>query len=247
MWRRHSCLPRPDSSGRASPSGHENQRVETRLDAADTSVCATPVAVRSSAVCEDGDTASFAGQQETFLNVCGSDAVTHSVRECWASFFSPRALFYRAKNGSLADTRMAVVVQEMACAEKSGVLFTVDPVSKRRDRIVIEAVFGLGEGIVSGMITPDHYVVDRESSRLVDEWIAVQTTAVMSDPENGGTREIELDREQGSARVLGVTELEGLHHMGLRLEQFFGKPQDVEWCIRGGELLMLQSRPITTV
>ena len=126
-----------------------------------------PLAVRSSAVCEDGETASFAGQQETFLNVRGPDSVTRYVRECWASFFAPRALFYRAKKGALAETRMAVVVQEMVCAEKSGVMFTMDPVEKRRDRIVIEAVFGLGEGIVSGLITPDHYAVDRRDGRLV--------------------------------------------------------------------------------
>jgi pyruvate,water dikinase len=205
------------------------------------------VAVRSSAVCEDGEAASFAGQQETFLNVCGADAVASYVRECWASFFAPRALFYRAKKGSLAETRMAVVVQEMACAEKSGVMFTLDPVEKRRDRIVIEAVFGLGEGIVSGLITPDHYVVDRDDGRLLQEFIAVQTTAVIHDAGNGGTRQIELTEEDGSARVLSAPELEALRRMGLRLEQFFGKPQDVEWCIRGGELLLLQSRPITTV
>lgn len=203
------------------------------------------VAVRSSAVGEDGDAASFAGQQETFLNVRGTGAVTRSVRECWASFFSPRALFYRAKMGALDEMRMAVVVQEMVCAEKSGVMFTIDPVAGRRDRIVVEAVFGLGEGIVSGEITPDHYVLDRHDGRLLDEFIAVQTTAVIHDEVNGGTRHIELSEDQGSARVLDAPELEALRLMGLRLEQFFGKPQDVEWCIRGGELLILQSRPVT--
>jgi len=206
-----------------------------------------PVAVRSSAVCEDGEAASFAGQQETFLNVRGPDSVARYVRECWASFFAPRALFYRAKKGALAETRMAVVVQEMVCAEKSGVMFTMDPVEKRRDRIVIEAVFGLGEGIVSGLITPDHYVVDRDGGRLVREFISVQTTAVIHDAGNGGTRQIELSEEDGSARVLSASEVEALRWMGLRLEQFFGKPQDVEWCIRGGELFLLQSRPITTL
>jgi pyruvate,water dikinase len=120
------------------------------------------VAVRSSTVAEDSETASFAGQQETFLNVRGAAAVRQYVRECWASFFAPRALFYRATKGSLSDTRMAVVVQEMISAEKSGVMFTVDPVQKRRDFMIVEAVYGLGEGIVSGLITPDHYLVRRE-------------------------------------------------------------------------------------
>jgi pyruvate, water dikinase len=207
----------------------------------------TAVAVRSSAVAEDGEAASFAGQQETFLNVRGAATVIEHVRECWASFFSPRALFYRAQKGALADTRMAVVVQEMACAEKSGVLFTVDPVSKRRDRLVVEAVFGLGEGIVSGLLTPDHYVLDRSTGAPVDEFIAIQTTAIVHDSENGGIQTVELSEEQGGARVLSASQLSALLHMGLRLEKFFGKPQDVEWCIRRGELLLLQSRPITTM
>ena len=141
---------------------------------------------------------------------------------------------------------MAVVIQEMACAEKSGVMFTVDPVEKRRDRIVLEAVFGLGEGLVSGLITPDHYVVDRESGGLLQEFIAVQTASVIHDPDMGGTRQIELREEDGSRRVLGAPELDALCRMGLSVEQFFGKPQDVEWCFRGGQLLLLQSRPITT-
>ncbi len=207
----------------------------------------TPVAVRSSAVAEDGEAASFAGQQETFLNVRGAAAVIEHVRECWASFFSPRALFYRAQKGVLNDTRMAVVVQEMACAEKSGVLFTIDPVSKRRDHLVVEAVFGLGEGIVSGLLTPDHYVLDRATGAVADEFIAIQTTAIVHDSENGGIQTVELSEEQGGARVLSAAELDALLEMGLRLEKFFGKPQDVEWCIRRGELLLLQSRPITTM
>jgi len=205
-----------------------------------------PVAVRSSAVGEDGEAASFAGQQETFLNVRGTGEVMRCVRECWASFFAPRALFYRAKKGALSETRMAVVVQEMVAAEKSGVMFTMDPVEQRRDRMVIEAVFGLGEGIVSGLLTPDHYVLDRASGRLLQEFIAVQADAVVQDAGKGGTRRIELSGEEGSARVLSVEELECLRRTGLRLEEFFGRPQDVEWCIRGSEILLVQSRPITT-
>ena len=174
---------------------------------------------------EDGLTASFAGQQESYLNVRGGDAVLDRVRECWASFFSPRALFYRAQKAVLADTRMAVVVQEMVQADKSGVMFTVDPIRNRRDCMVIEGAPGLGEAIVSGEITPDHYVVSREEGVIVEVFIP--------------------DDERG--RVLSEHELDGLRRLGLRLEAFFGSPQDVEWCIRGGELLLLQSRPITTL
>jgi phosphoenolpyruvate synthase/pyruvate phosphate dikinase len=206
-----------------------------------------PVAVRSSAVGEDGEAASFAGQQETFLNVRGDDAVARDVRECWASYFAPRALFYRAQKGTLSDMRMAVVVQEMVLAEKSGVLFTMDPIRKRRDHMVIEAVFGLGEGVVSGMITPDHYVVDRKSGAVVNEFISVQSIAVLHDVDHGGTRHVELSEAEGGERVLGVEELQDLRTTGLRVEAFLGSPQDIEWSYRGGELLLLQSRPITTL
>jgi pyruvate,water dikinase len=183
-----------------------------------------PVAVRSSAVGEDGDAASFAGQQETYLNVRGAEQVARRVQECWASFFSPRALFYRARKGALTDTGMAVVVQEMVQPEKSGVMFTADPVHRRLDHLVVEAVRGLGEAVVSGEATPDHYVVDRGDGSLVREFLP--------DP---------------SSRVLDGGELARLRALGARLEEFFGKPQDVEWCIRDDELLLLQSRPITTL
>ena len=182
------------------------------------------VAVRSSAVSEDGLTASFAGQQESYLNV-PRDAVLDRVRECWASFFSPRALFYRAQKAVLADTRMAVVVQEMVQADKSGVMFTVDPIRNRRECMVVECAAGLGEAIVSGEITPDHYVISREDGAIIESFIP--------------------DEERG--RMLAGHELEDLRKLGLRLETFFGSPQDVEWCARGGELLLLQSRPITTL
>jgi pyruvate,water dikinase len=205
------------------------------------------VAVRSSAVSEDGEAASFAGQQETFLNVRGADEVVRRVQDCWASFFSGRALFYRAEKGALDDTRMAVVVQEMVVAEKSGVMFTVDPIEKRRDRMVIEAVFGLGEGIVSGLLTPDHYVLDRDDGSIVREFVSVQTSALVCDAQSGGTRHVELSEDDGGARVLTDDELGRLRDAGLKLEAFFGSPQDVEWCIRGRDLLLLQSRPITTL
>jgi len=205
------------------------------------------VAVRSSAVSEDGEAASFAGQQETFLNVRGEETVARYVQACWASFFAPRALFYRAQKGMLSDARMAVVVQEMVLAEKSGVLFTMDPIRKRRDCMVIEAVFGLGEGVVSGEITPDHYVLDRDSGALVDELIAVQSSAVMYDVERGGTLHVELSEDDGGARVLTDAQLQELRRTGLRVEEFFGAPQDIEWSYRGDELLLLQSRPITTL
>ncbi len=178
-----------------------------------------PVAVRSSATAEDLEDASFAGQQETYLHVRGADEVLRRVRDCWSSFFSERALFYRARKGALDDLRMAVVVQKMVEPEKSGVLFTADPVQRRRDQMVAEAVFGLGEQVVSGHVTPDHYVLDR-TGKLKRSHIV-----------NGG--------------VLADDELRRLAELGQRLQEHFGTPQDIEWAIEDGELYVLQARPVT--
>ena len=178
------------------------------------------VAVRSSACAEDSEAASYAGQQETYLNVSGGDDVCRRIVECWASFFSERALFYRARKGSLEDLRMAVVVQQMVEPRKSGVLFTVDPVQRRRDQMIVEAIFGLGEQVVSGEVTPDHYVLDRAGSRKREHLV------------NGG--------------VLEDAELAELAALGRALEERFGAPQDVEWAI-AEKLYVLQSRPVTTL
>src|SRR5438132_4366193 len=161
------------------------------------------VAVRSSACAEDSETASYAGQQETYLNVAGGDEVCLRVVDCWASFFSERALFYRARKGSLADLGMAVVVQKMLDPLKSGVIFTAYPVSRRRDRMIIEAVFGLGEQVVSGEVTPDHYVVDRAGDVKREHII--------------------------HKRVLELEEIRELAALGSRLATHFGTPQDIEW------------------
>ena len=203
-----------------------------------------PVAVRSSACAEDSETASFAGQQDTFLNVRGSDAVLEAVRHCWASFFSERAVFYRSRKGSLADLRMAVVVQSLLAPEKSGVMFTIDPIRRRRDQMVIEAVHGLGESVVSGMVTPDHYIVSREGE-LKRAQVSTQTLAIVA-AEQGGVRELALDPAVGGARVLSDGELADLAQMGSRLEALFGAPQDVEWAFENDRLYLLQSRPVTT-
>jgi pyruvate,water dikinase len=179
------------------------------------------VAVRSSACAEDSEAASYAGQQETYLNVFGSAEVHRRVVDCWASFFSRGALFYRARKGSLEDLRMAVVVQRMVDPKKAGVLFTVDPVQRRRDRMVVEAIFGLGEQLVSGNATPDHYVLDRAGACKHERLV------------NGG--------------VLDPAELAALAELGRSLEERFGCPQDIEWAIAEGKVFLLQSRPVTTL
>ena len=201
------------------------------------------VAVRSSACAEDGETASFAGQQETFLNVVGADAVLDKVVECWASFFSERALFYRQKKGSLRDLGMAVVVQKQIASDKSGVMFTTDPIRRRSDQMVIEAAFGLGEALVSGLITPDHYLARRDG-RLKKARVARQDRMIVRDTD-GGTMTVELDEETAVTQVLDEAEIARLVAVGLELEASGGSPQDIEWAFEADELFVLQSRPIT--
>lgn len=204
------------------------------------------VAVRSSAVAEDSQQASFAGQQETFLDVRGVDAVLERIRACWASFFSPRALFYRARKGSLDDLAFAVVVQELVVPEKAGVLFTADPVQRRRDVLVIEAVLGFGEALVSGEVTPDHYEIERTSGRVLRAIVPVKRT-MTARGEHGSLVERAVPEHLQRARVLDDRELVALRELAEQVEAFFGGPQDVEWAIAGGELFLLQSRPITTL
>ncbi len=179
------------------------------------------VAVRSSACAEDSQDASYAGQQETYLFVETFEDVLEKVVECWLSFFSERALFYRQHKGSLDDIAMAVVVQQMVDATKAGVMFTVDPVNHRRDRVVVEAARGVGEHVVSGEVTPDYYTLDRKGvlkkAKVVDE------------------------------QVLSESELAELVRMGLHLAELNGSPQDIEWAYDETGLFMLQSRPVTTI
>ena len=202
-----------------------------------------PVAVRSSACAEDSEIASYAGQQETYLHVTGAGAVRERVRDCWASFFSERAIFYRQRKGSLDDLAMAVVVQRMVRADVAGVLFTCDPVQRRRDRMVVEAVIGLGEAAVSGAVTPDHYVLKRDGT-VKRAQLAVQPFAIEPAP-GGGTCERALDPEEGGAQKVGEEALRELARIGADLEQRLGRAQDIEWAIENGELHVLQARPVT--
>jgi pyruvate, water dikinase len=201
-----------------------------------------PVAVRSSATAEDSEAASYAGQQETYLHVRGARAVLDRVRDCWASFFSERAIFYRERKGSLEDLGMAVVVQRMVRADVAGVLFTMDPVQGRRDRMVVEAVLGLGEAAVSGAVTPDHYVLKRDGT-VKRAKVARQPFAIVP-LEAGGTEERELG-EEGAAQKLAEEQLRELARIGDDLEQRLGGPQDIEWALEGGEIYVLQARPVT--
>jgi pyruvate,water dikinase len=202
------------------------------------------VAVRSSATAEDLPDASFAGQQETFLNVSRADLLDR-VRHCWASLFTQRAIYYRQEQGfAHHDVNMAVVVQRMVDAEKSGVMFTSHP-STGDPRMIVEAAWGLGEAVVSGAVSPDNYVVDREGG--VEE-VTVADKKVMHVRSDGGeTEERAVPEDRREARVLSEAEIADLVAVGERVEDHYGAPQDVEWAIAGGDIYMLQSRPITTI
>ncbi len=203
------------------------------------------VAVRSSATAEDTAGASFAGQQETFLNVVGEDELLRAVRGCWSSLFTSQAIFYRRQKGfEHSEVSMAVVVQKMVNAEKAGVTFTVDPVMRNHFQMTIEAVWGLGEGIVSGTITPDHYKVDRETYEILYEFVPEKQIMVCRDG-HCGVVTLQVPADKVAAKVLTVDELRQLVDLGNKVERHFGCPQDIEWASEGGVIYLLQSRPIT--
>lgn len=204
------------------------------------------VAVRSSATAEDLPDASFAGQQETFLNIT-REALLDRVKQCWASLFTKRAIYYREEQGFDHDmVDIAVVVQSMVDAEKSGVMFTSHP-STGDDEIIVEAAWGLGEAVVSGSVSPDNYVVDPETAEPTTVTIADKKAMHVKDPETGETVETEVPDEKRTERVLTDEEIAQLTELGQQVEDHYDTPQDVEWAIVDGEVFMLQSRPITTI
>jgi len=206
-----------------------------------------PVAVRSSATAEDLVGASFAGQQDTYLNVYGDDELIRMVLHCWASLFNCQAIYYRYRNG-FDDTQvsMAVVVQKMVSANKAGVIFTVDPVSHNPYQMVIEGVYGFGEGIVSGSITPDHFKIDRETMEIRFKYIASKAMMITKD-NVCGCIEVPVPDDLKNQPVLNEQELELLVNMANRVETHFGSPQDIEWGAENDQFYLLQSRPITTL
>lgn len=204
------------------------------------------VAVRSSATAEDLPDASFAGQQETFLNITREDLIDR-VKRCWASLFTKRAIYYREEQGFDHDrVDIAVVVQRMVDAKKSGVMFTSHP-STGDNQIIIEAAWGLGEAVVSGSVSPDNYVVDPSTADVTDVTIADKKVMHVKDEETGETVEKDVSDDKRNARVLADDEISRLVELGTRVEDHYGNPQDVEWAIFDGKVFMLQSRPITTI
>ena len=206
---------------------------------------ATPWAVRSSATAEDLPTASFAGQQDSYLGVVGADEVVRHVGRCWASLFTDRAVAYRQANGFDHRTvRMGVVVQAMVAPRASGVLFTADPVTSDRTVTSLESCLGLGEGLVAGFVEPDVHTV--RDGRIVDRRVATKERKVVA-AAGGGVVERPVDARHRQEPALTDAEVLRLVEVGRRIEDHFGCPQDIEWCLDDGALLIVQSRPITTL
>ncbi len=204
------------------------------------------VAVRSSATAEDAADTSFAGMNQTFTNVRGDDDLCTRVVDCWASLFGERVVTYRRARGIDAEPAIAVIVQQMVESDRSGVMFTADPSTGDPSIIVIEGAFGLGEVVVGGQVEPDTYRVAKEGPRLVDLRIGIQSFMIVADLQHGD-RKLMLSPAEGGRRVLADEEVLELAELGLRVERHYGKPQDIEWAIDGSGILLVQSRPITTI
>ncbi|HOT07134.1 MAG: Phosphoenolpyruvate synthase [Methanosaeta sp. PtaB.Bin039] len=205
------------------------------------------VAVRSSATAEDLPDASFAGQQETYLNMRGADAVFDAVRKCWASLYGARAIFYRVEQGfDHEKVNLSAIVQIMVDSEKSGVMFSSQP-STGQPVVVIEAAWGLGETVVSGSVSPDNYEVDRSSRKIVNRYIASKEIMTVRDRTTGETVTIPVPADKKEAVVLTDSEILDLARYAEVLEKHYGMPQDIEFGVQGGKIYILQSRPITTI
>ena len=206
----------------------------------------TAVAVRSSATAEDTESASFAGMNETILNVRGADAVLDAVRRCWSSLFGARTVYYRSKRGfGQADMDIAVVIQRQIEATRAGVMFTIDPASGATDKLVIEGAFGLGESVVSGSVSPDRYVVAKQRLTIERREVRRKELAIEA-LAGGGTATRELGEHEAEQPVLSDEEVGQVAELGVRIEAHYGAPQDTEWAIdKSGAIWMLQSRPVT--
>ncbi|MEN6460412.1 MAG: PEP/pyruvate-binding domain-containing protein, partial [Syntrophomonas sp.] len=202
-------------------------------------------AVRSSATAEDLPTASFAGQQDTYLNVIGKKAILKYIGKCWASLFTDRAVIYRLQNGfDHRKVYLSVVVQKMVFPQASGIMFTADPVTSNRKVLSIDASFGLGEALVSGLVNADNYKV--REGKVIDKKISTKTLAVYA-LKDGGTKEQEIEPERQNRQALTDEQILQLEYIGRKIEEHFSRPQDIEWCLVDDAFFIVQSRPITTL
>jgi len=204
------------------------------------------VAVRSSATAEDLPGASFAGQQETFLNVIGETSLIIKIKEAWASLFEPRAIFYRHEQRfDHFRVGIAIVVQKMIESEKSGVMFTTDPVTNEKSKIVIEAIYGLGELIVQGAVTPDHYEVDKNEMKILTKYISHQEKKLVRTKDTN--KEVKINKKESDKQKITDNQILDLALLGKKLERHYYFPQDIEWAIEKDKIYIVQTRPITTI
>lgn len=204
-----------------------------------------PYAVRSSATAEDLPAASFAGQQDTYLNVIGKDAILKHISKCWASLFTDRAVIYRMQNGfDHHKVYVSVVIQKMIFPHAAGIMFTADPVTSNRKIVSIDASFGLGEAVVSGLVNADNYKV--RNDQIIDKKISIKKLAIYA-LDDGGTTEQEIEPERQNRQALTDDQVLALAHMGRKVEGHFGHPQDIECCLVDEAFHIVQSRPITTL
>jgi len=204
------------------------------------------VAVRSSATAEDSSLTSWAGELETYLNTTRA-TLLENVKKCWSSLFTPRAIFYRFEKGlHKVSVGVAVVVQKMIESEVSGVAFSVHPVTEDRNQMIIEAVFGLGEALVSGSLTPDSYVIEKGNFSIIDINISEQERKLVR-KRGGGNEWIGVEADLKQAQKLSKEQIVKLSQIIVKIENHFGFPVDVEWTIERGEIFITQSRPITTL
>ncbi|MCR8558792.1 phosphoenolpyruvate synthase [Mucilaginibacter sp. BJC16-A38] len=202
-------------------------------------------AVRSSATAEDLPTASFAGQQDTYLNVIGKEAILEHISKCWASLFTDRAVIYRIQNCfDHRKVQLSVVVQQMVFPQSAGIMFTADPVSGNRKVVSIDASFGLGEAMVSGLVNADLYKVS--NGKVIDKMISVKKLAIYA-LNGGGTQEREIEPQHQTRQALTDEQVLQLEYIGRKIEEHFGSPQDIEWCLADDTFYIVQSRPITTL
>src|ERR1044072_2868634 len=202
-------------------------------------------AVRSSATAEDLPAASFAGQQDTYLNITGKDAILKHISKCWASLFTERAVIYRMQNGfDHGKVHLSVVIQKMIFPDATGIMFTADPVTSNRKTVSIDAGFGLGEALVSGLVNADNYKV--RNGRILDKKISKKKLAVYA-LQDGGTQQQEINSAQKNKQALTDEQIVQLECIGRKIEQHFGCPQDIEWCLADDTFYIVQSRPITTL
>ena len=213
------------------------------------------VAVRSSATAEDLPDASFAGQQDTYLNISGPNELLYHVKKCWSSLWTARAIYYRQEQDfDQTDVALSVVVQQMVSGKKAGVIFTVDPTTGNQDHLLINSSWGLGEAVVSGLVTPDDYLIDKNNGKIIEKNLGKKIKMIVEKADSAvGTEVVKTASYLGEEAVTGSSltdnEIEKLYQQSLRIEEIYGAPQDIEWAIAGddSEVYLLQSRPITTL